>query len=141
MEEIKSQTEPMMRPGMRSETAMLTPGMEGAPSAPPPQTSSPMASAMTVPSDHAAPSLSITTGTAAGASAWQNNKKLTALWLNHQPRNSWIGVDGIGWRKLAATNDSSSVAFTMLSAHAREKGSAVNYREESDNMIYEMYVW
>lgn len=33
------------------------------------------------------------------------------------------------------------VALTMLSAHAREKGSTVNYREESDGMIHEMYVW
>jgi len=29
----------------------------------------------------------------------------------------------------------------MLSAHALEKGSVVNYREESDGMIHEIYVW
>jgi hypothetical protein len=29
----------------------------------------------------------------------------------------------------------------MLAAHAREKASVVNYREESDGMIREMYVW
>lgn len=87
------------------------------------------------------PELPMTAGAAAGVSAWQNNKKLTAIWCINQNRNSWVGVDGIGWKKLANTNDSSSVALTMLSAHAREKSSVVNYREEADGMIYEVYVW
>jgi len=90
----------------------------------------------------AAPSLPITAGVAvAGISAWQSNKRITALWSINQNRNSWMGVDGIGWKKLANNSDSAIVALTMLAAHAHEKGSVVNYREESDSMIYEMYVW
>lgn len=89
----------------------------------------------------AAPSLPVMAGVAAGVSAWQNNKRITALWSINQNRNSWVGVDGIGWKKLANNSDSAIVALTMLSSHAREKGSVVNYREESDGMIYEMYVW
>jgi hypothetical protein len=89
----------------------------------------------------AAPSLPLMAGVAAGVSAWQNNKRITGLWSINENRNSWVGVDGIGWKKLANNSDSAIVALTMLSSHAREKGSAVDYREESDGMIYEMYVW
>lgn len=89
----------------------------------------------------AAPALPLTAAIAAGISAWQNNKQINALWSINQNRNSWVGVSGVGWKKLANNSDSAIVALTMLAAHAREKGSVVNYREESDGMIYEMYVW
>jgi hypothetical protein len=89
----------------------------------------------------AAPALPLTQGIAAGITAWNNNKQITALWSINQNRNSWVGVSGIGWKKLANNSDSAIVALTMLSAHAREKGSTVHYRDESDGMIHEMYVW
>lgn len=89
----------------------------------------------------AAPSLPVTAGVTTGVSAWQNNKRIASLWSINQNRNVWVGVDGVGWKKLANNSDSAIVALTMLSSHAREKGSVVNYREESDGMIYEMYVW
>jgi hypothetical protein len=89
----------------------------------------------------AAPALPLTAVTAIGASTWQNNKKINALWSINQNRNSWVGVEGIGWKKLVNNSDSAIVALTMLASHARQKGSVVNYREESDGMIYEMYVW
>jgi hypothetical protein len=89
----------------------------------------------------AAPSLPAIAGVFAGVSAWQNNKRITALWSINQNRNSWVAVEGIGWKKLVNNSDSAIVALTMLSSHAREKRSVVNYREESDGMIYEMYVW
>jgi hypothetical protein len=88
-----------------------------------------------------APALPLTAVTAIGASTWQNNKKFNALWSINQNRNSWVGVEGIGWKKLANNSDSAIVALTMLASHARQKGSIVNYREEADGMIYEMYVW
>jgi hypothetical protein len=90
----------------------------------------------------AAPSLpAMEEGVVAGIGTWQNNKRITSLWCINQNRNSWVGVSGIGWKKLANNSDSAIVALTMLGAHAREKGSVVNYREESDGMIHEMYVW
>jgi poly(3-hydroxybutyrate) depolymerase len=89
----------------------------------------------------AAPSLPVIEGGVTAITAWQNNKQITALWSINQNRNAWVGVGGIGWKRLANNSDSAIVALTMLSAHAREKGSTVNYREESDGMIHEMYVW
>lgn len=89
----------------------------------------------------AAPSLPIREGEAVGIAAWINNKKVNGLWSINQNRNSWTSIEGVGWKKLANNSDSAIVALTMLSAHAREKGSVVNYREESDGMIHEIYVW
>lgn len=90
----------------------------------------------------AAPTLPISEGGAGeDIAVWQTSKKFTALWCINQNRNVYVGVQGIGWKKLADNSDSAVVALTMLSAHAYEKGSIVNYRDESDNKIHEMYVW
>lgn len=87
-----------------------------------------------------APSLPVEEGAISGITAWQNNKRITALWSINQNRNSWIGVSGMGWRKLANNSDSAVVALTMLCSHAREKNSVVNFREEG-GMVREIYVW
>ena len=89
----------------------------------------------------AAPSIPVSESGAGGITAWQNNKRINGLWSINQNRNSYVSVSGIGWRKLVNNSDSAIVALTMLSAHAREKNSPVNYREESNGMIHEMYVW
>jgi hypothetical protein len=92
-------------------------------------------------SSDASPTLPVEQGVTGGIAAWQNNKRITGLWSINQNRNSWVGVSGVGWKKLANNSDTAIVALTMLSAHAREKNSPVNYREEKDGMIREMYVW
>jgi hypothetical protein len=77
----------------------------------------------------------------AGYSAWQNGRKITALWSINQTRNSWANVTGIGWRRLSNKCDSGCVALSMLAAHAKQIQSTVNCREEADKMIHEMYAW
>ena len=92
----------------------------------------------------AAPTLPTTAGAAGAATtitAWQNSKKVDALWTINQDRNSWFGVEGIGWRHLANVDETSVTALTMLVGHARSTGAVVNYREESDNLVHEVYVW
>lgn len=79
--------------------------------------------------------------TAVGASTWINGKKINVLWTINENRNSWVGVAGVGWVKLANNSDSAIVAFSMLGANARQTQGIVNYRQEADNMIHEMYVW
>lgn len=88
-----------------------------------------------------APVLPISGGVAAGVSAWQNNKQVNALWAINQDRNSWVGVVGVGWKKLAGPNETALSALTMLVAHARATGSPINYRDEADTLIHEVYVW
>jgi hypothetical protein len=87
-----------------------------------------------------APSLPVEEGAIAGVAAWQNNKRVTALWSINQNCNSWAGISGMGWKKLANNSVSAVVALTMLCSHAREKNSAVNFREEG-GMVREIYVW
>ena len=75
------------------------------------------------------------------ATTWVTGKTVNGLWAINENRNSWIGVAGVGWVKLANNSDSAIVALTMLGANAKVTQGSVNYRQESDNMIHEMYVW
>ena len=88
-----------------------------------------------------APGLPISGGVAVDVGAWQSNKKVDSLWTINQDRNSWVGINGIGWKKLSGPDETSLSALTMLVAHARATGSPVNYRDESDTLIHEVYVW
>jgi hypothetical protein len=89
------------------------------------------------------PAAGDTGGTGGGitATVWVNNKRINALWSINENRNSWVGVAGVGWVKFANNSDSAIVAFTMLGASAKQTQGIVNYRQESDNMIHEIYVW
>lgn len=80
-------------------------------------------------------------GIGAIATVWNNSATINALWSINQDKNSWIGVAGIGWKKLSNASDSGIVSLTMLSSLAKQSGSTVYYREEDDGMVHEMYVW
>ncbi len=75
-----------------------------------------------------------------GAGAWHNNKKVTSLWSKDETRNSWAAVSGLGWKKLNSSNNSSCVALTILSAHAKQYNRNVKLKIDN-NQIKEMYVW
>ena len=88
------------------------------------------------------PTLDPTTGVGAGEiTAWQNDKRINALWAINENRNVFVGVTGVGWKRLANNNDTAIVAFTLLSGSAKLTQTPVNYRDETDRMIHEMYVW
>jgi len=76
-----------------------------------------------------------------GITAWNNDKRVNGLWAINQNRNSWVSITAVGWKKLANNSDSAVVALTILGAHARNTQTPVNYRDEADGMIHEMYVW
>jgi hypothetical protein len=79
---------------------------------------------------------------AVSATTWHSDKRITTLWSLNQNRNSWIGTNDAGWKKLANNSDTAVVALTILAAHARDTNTRVDYREETaDNMVHEMYVW
>jgi hypothetical protein len=81
-------------------------------------------------------------GTQRESLAWQNSKKINAVWSIDQNRNVWAGVIDVGWKKLANNSDTAIVALNLLACHARITDSVVNYREnDSNGMIEEMYVW
>ena len=72
---------------------------------------------------------------------WQRDKRILALWSSDNDRNSWAWVDGVGWKKLAYTSTTTTLALTALASAAKQNGSRVDYREEADGTIHEMYVW
>ena len=69
-----------------------------------------------------APTLTPETANASdgGLTAWNNGKRVSALWAMNQNRNSWVYVTGVGWKKLANNSDSAIVALTLLGAHAKQ---------------------
>jgi len=73
--------------------------------------------------------------------AWVQDTRVAALWSINQNRNSWVYVQGTGWRKLANNSDSAIIAFSTLAAHAKLLNTSYTYREEADGMIHETYVW
>ena len=142
----ETQMKPEMAPGESLESEKIESSGESIPSLIPPSIGISFAegdgrTSTTIEAAEVAPSLPLAGGAASGITAWQNNKKINALWSINQNRNSWTGIEGIGWKKLVNNSDSAIMALTMLAAHAFQKGSIVNYRDESDGMIHEIYVW
>ena len=87
------------------------------------------------------PEETVTIGADEGVTAWLTNRKVLGLWSNSSPKNSWISIQGLGWKRLFAGSDTTVACMTMLAAHAREAGRNVNVRIETDNMVHEIYVW
>jgi hypothetical protein len=86
-----------------------------------------------------APPGAAVTGEAVGL--WITNKQVDALYSTYASRFSWMHVAGGPWRRFSPASDSGVAAMALLAAHARDRGRPVNYREEADQLIHEMYVW
>lgn len=76
-----------------------------------------------------------------GITAWLTNRKILRLWTNSATKNSWINIQGLGWKRLFTGSDTTVVCMTMLAAHARAASRTVNIRLEADDMVHEIYVW
>jgi len=86
-----------------------------------------------------APPAAAVTGEAVGL--WVTNKQVDALYSTYAARFSWMHVAGGPWRRFSPVSDSGVASLALLAAHARDRGRPVNYREEADQLIHEMYVW
>ena len=90
----------------------------------------------------AEPSLQPGAGAAGdGIGLWQSNKQVDALYSTYAARFSWMHVSGGQWRRFSPVSDSGVAALALLAAHARDRGRPVNFREEADQLVHEMYVW
>lgn len=76
-----------------------------------------------------------------GVGLWVTNKQVDALYSTYAARFSWMHITGGVWRRFAPISDSGVAALALLAAHARDRGRPVNYREEADQLVHEMYVW
>jgi hypothetical protein len=79
--------------------------------------------------------------TGEGIGLWVSNKQIDALYSTYAARFSWMHVAGGLWRRFSPVSDSGVAAMALLAAHARDRGRPVNYREEADQFVHEMYVW
>lgn len=79
--------------------------------------------------------------TDAATATWRNNVKIDAIWVIDETRNAWARVVGVGWRRLYNGRDGAFQALATLASQARQTNRTVNLREESDGMIYEIYLW
>lgn len=78
--------------------------------------------------------------TAFGTAVWTTDKRVNGLYTTFNPRNSWMSIAGVGWKKLATGSDSMCEAMTDLAAHAREKNCRIDYAEEN-GLVTQIYVW
>jgi C1A family cysteine protease len=70
---------------------------------------------------------------------WLDKKLITGLWTVNQNRTAGAYIDGIGWRRVSAENDSSFAAMVMLLASAKNSKSVCKLRVEGE-IIKEIYV-
>jgi hypothetical protein len=76
----------------------------------------------------------------AGAAAFQSVRVL-ALFSSTAHANGWAFLEGVGWQRIATTNDSAHATLGLLAGAARIAGTVASVRRESDNQIHEVYVW
>jgi hypothetical protein len=74
------------------------------------------------------------------AATWKSGQ-VTALWSIEDTRNAWMQVSGVGWRKLYNGRDFAFTALVILASQARQTGKTIQFREEADGMVYEIYLW
>ena len=72
---------------------------------------------------------------------WQVDRRISALWTNPSPRNAWLHVVGLGWRKVSPATDSSVIAMTAIGSLARQTNARVDFVEESDGTISQLTIW
>jgi hypothetical protein len=82
-----------------------------------------------------------TLAAAGGAGTWQGNQTIGALWSSNDKDNAYAWINGVGWRRLAPTSDASLMAMNILTRLGRDSGAPINYREEADGAIHEIYLW
>ena len=102
---------------------------------PPPGVATGANSAPTLVEPHA-----VVTAGGVTAATWRSGQ-ITGLWSIDEARNAWMLVDGLGWRKLYNGRDAAFQALTALASQARQTGRSINFREEADGMVYEIYLW
>jgi len=100
----------------------------------------------------AAPSLTPPGPTTAAAgdnagTTWQSDARVSALWSINQDRNAWMYTWNhstnaqIGWQRLSNASETGFVALDMLASNAKATQTRLDYRQESDGLVHEIYLW
>jgi hypothetical protein len=83
----------------------------------------------------------VTPATGSATGTWQSGVTVDALWSINQIRNAFMHVVNIGWVKIFNGSDGAFTALTTLASQARQTGRPINYRQEADGMVHEIYLW
>jgi hypothetical protein len=86
------------------------------------------------------PTAAAAAGDQAVAATWLSGQ-VTALWSIDEVRNAWMLVAGVGWKKIYNGRDGAFQALVAIASQARQTGRSINFREEADGMVYEIYLW
>jgi hypothetical protein len=78
-------------------------------------------------------------GTVTGV--WTQNAMVDGMWSMNQSRNAYLHVKGGTWKKIHNGSDAAFTALTTLACQARQTGRPITFREESDGMVHEIYLW
>lgn len=70
---------------------------------------------------------------------WQNNVTVRGLWSNNSDRNAWAYLNAVGWRKVAADNDTIHTVMLSQLVSAKSNNRPVNVYEEAST-IKQIYV-
>jgi hypothetical protein len=72
---------------------------------------------------------------------WQSGVTVAALWSINEIRNAFMYGPTVGWKKIYNGRDGGFTALVTLASQARQTGRQINFREEADGMVYEIYLW
>ena len=70
---------------------------------------------------------------------WQNNATVRGLWTNNSDRNAWAYINTLGWRKVAADNDTIHHVMLAQLISAKANNRPVNLFEQGST-IKQVYV-
>lgn len=90
----------------------------------------------------APPGAAMSAGSDGGiAGTWHSGVTVDALWSIDEVRNAWMRVVGVGWKKIYNGSEAAFTALSTLASQARQTGRSINYRDEPDGMVHEIYLW
>jgi hypothetical protein len=70
-----------------------------------------------------------------------SDKRIQSLWCHAGARNAYAFVNGVGWKRLVSPSDGGLQSLAALARLARDANARVDYRQEADGAIHELYVW
>ena len=80
-------------------------------------------------------------GAESALGAWNNGQHVVGTFGTANDQNQWLNISGVGWKKIINTSSSANMALTILGNHARLMNTVINYRDEADGMVHEIYAW
>ncbi|PRX44634.1 hypothetical protein B0I33_111146 [Prauserella shujinwangii] len=83
-------------------------------------------------------------GGAAGAGSagggWVHRRLITHLWSYNAAPGVWVGVQGVGWKRLSPASETGHSHLTMLALLARNNRLPVTYHEDAHGQIDQLIV-